>query len=288
MSSTSVDILSYTRTVWGSYLQAINWPGIGYEMFANSTLNEKFNIQSGVAPDAGERPVMRYMAIGNRGHQYAVEKDGSEVPIPVPHTARHAACYNHIPFVIREVNDDLPAEKRQRYGLRRIETINNRQYVVYYLRRLDFSTAKGSISKLQTKDNATSDAVFDSKSADLSPTPPNIATDGTNVGSDTSYISAVVTKLTLDEFDIEEIIKANYIRTGSNRSPVISEIALCSGIDHQAELQSGSGTYNEVIACQVNMFVYTFQAVSYASKGIDMTIDIGGSEPEVGTARLGG
>jgi hypothetical protein len=57
-----------TRTAWGAYLQTCLLLNLPFSMMTDTTLNEKFNVQAGVAPSAGVIPSQRYYCIGNGGH----------------------------------------------------------------------------------------------------------------------------------------------------------------------------------------------------------------------------
>ncbi len=70
-------LIEYTRTIYGVYLQTVKTVGIPFEMIPNTTLNEKLNIQAGVKPTANETPFMRYLALGNLGHTTITAEDGS-------------------------------------------------------------------------------------------------------------------------------------------------------------------------------------------------------------------
>lgn len=286
MASIEQEIIGITRTAYGIHLQTIKKLGLPYNMIENTTLNEKFNVQSGVAPAPGVTPNMHYMAIGNLGHLTVRADDGSDETIPIPHRASDAACYGHIPFVLRETNNDLPADQRRKYGLRVEETHDGRNYFAYYLRRIDM---EGVVSQLQSveidEDGVAVTTPFVPTTANLNPERPEISNTGTVLGSRSSISSSAVMTIELREDDVAEILNAHRIRTGSNRSPVISEIALCSGIDREvAGPGGGSGTFNytEVIACQVNVFISTYHALGYSSNGATFTLDVGGTESLLG------
>lgn len=281
MATEKVKITTYTRTLAGSLLQTVKWANLQFEMMTNSTLNERFNVQSGVAPDAGDIPAMRYLVIGNLGHTFVVGKSKSQVPVTLPHGTNDAACYNHIPFAIRDVGDDFTAERRKRYCLRVIETIDNKERIVYYGRRIDTSLTKASVNVVTTKDGEVTSSPYTYSTDDLKPKPPSYSTSGQTVGSDVSYMATAVFKIELDADDIAEIINANSILEGQLLPACISEIGLCTGVDKTVALPETSGSYSEVIACQVNLFVGTFHAVGYASDGLTLTIDAGTGEPKM-------
>ena len=49
-----------TRSAYGSALQSTQWPGLPFNLLANTTLNEKFSINPGVAPANGTTPKAVY------------------------------------------------------------------------------------------------------------------------------------------------------------------------------------------------------------------------------------
>lgn len=286
MASIDRDIISSTRTAYGIYLQTAKKLGLPFELIENTTLNEKFNVQAGVEPAPGIMPAMRYLSIGNLGHKTVRAEDGSDETDPVLHFGDDAACYNHIPFVLREVENDLPADQRRLYGLRVEEVHNDRNYYAYYLRRLEFDGVNVQLQRIEINDDGTTTTTPFVPSTDvLNPTPPDISNSGTVLGSRSSTTASAVITVRLTAEDIAEIINAHQVRTGSTRSPVISEMALCSGVDREVtgpSAGSGTFTYTETIACQVNVFVATNHPVAYSQDGIDFTLDVGGVEPLLG------
>jgi len=100
-------LINVTRTCYSAYLQTSKYLGLTpFRILPHTTLNEKFNIQSGVAPAVGESPNVRYLVIGNMGHYTIKADDGSDETANVLHRSNDAALYNGIPFVVREPNDD--------------------------------------------------------------------------------------------------------------------------------------------------------------------------------------
>jgi len=105
------------------------------------------------------------------------------------------------------------------------------------------------------------------------------------LGSSSSKSTSAVIDIVLDSEDIAEILNAHKIRTGSTRSPVISELALVSGVDKPVQGSAGGAstfTYQECIAAQVNVFISTYHALGYASDKAVFTLDVGGVEPMLG------
>lgn len=282
MSAIDQQIISVTRSAYGVYLQTLKQLGLKFTLVPNTTLNEKLQVQSGVTPTAAEIPNMQYIGIGNRGHATVKADDGSDETVPVPHRANDAAAYNMIPFVLREVTDDLPANLRARYRLRKLETHGGVQYYAYYLRKLNLSTVVPQLQQVEVIDGVATVTQYVPTTDDLNPTPPAISNSGVVLGSNVSVSASAIITVKLDSTDIAEILNAHRIRTGSTRSPVISEIQLVSGVDRDVQGSSGtSGSfmYTEVIAAQVNVHISTNHPLGYSSNSATLTFDVGGVEP---------
>lgn len=282
MSAIDQQIISVTRTAYGVYLQTIKQLGLPFNMIANTTLNERRNVQAGVKPAAGEVPVMRYLAIGNLGHVTVKADDGSDESLAVPHRANDAGLYNQIPFVLREVTDDLPAVMRNKFALRTTEVHNGKNYFAYYLMRMDYANVVPQLQQVEVIDGVATVTPYVPTTNDLNPERPQISNSGVVVGSDKSVSASAIITVKLDSSVIAEILNAHRVRTGSTRSPVISELALCSGVDKQVQgVSGGSGTfmYTEAIAVQVNVHISTNHPLGYSSNGATLTFDVGGVEP---------
>lgn len=287
MATIDKDIIAITRTAYGVALDTAKKLGLPFTMEPNTTLNEKFDVQAGVAPAPAIMPTMRYMGIGNLGHMTVKAQDGSDESVPIIHYAEDAACYNHIPFVLREMNNDLDAIQRRKYALRVVEEHNGRNYVAYYLRRIDMDNVTVQLQRSEINEDGTVTTVpFEPTTDVLNPVRPEISNTGTILGSRRSTTASAVMTINLTAEDVSEINNAHQIRTGSVRSPVISEIALCSGVDREVSgpsAGSGSFTYQEVIAAQVNVFISTYHALGYSTDGARFTLDVGGVEPMLGS-----
>lgn len=279
-------LINVTRTCYGAYLQTTKYLGLPFRLIQNTTLNEKFGIQAGIAPATGEIPNARYLVIGNMGHYTVKASDGSDETVPRIHRSNDAALYNHIPFVMREVGNDLTSVQRANYCLRRIETWNNKNYICYYGRRMSVAGVQPSLLEIEIRDGIPYTTPYVPTAADLNPVPPAIENSGTIIGSNKTISASAIIRVVLSAEEIIEITNAHRIRTGSMRSPVISEIGICSGVDREVSGSNGTGgqfNYSEVLACQVNVFISTNHPVGYNSNGLTLTFDIGGVEPTVGS-----
>lgn len=278
-------IINVTRTCYASYLQTTKYLGLTpFRIIPHTTLNEKFAIQNGVNPAAGEIPNVRYLTIGNMGHYTVKADDGSDETENRVHRSNHAALYNHIPFVLREVNDDLPADRREKFCLRRVESHNGRNYIAYYGMRINVSGVQPQLLEIEVINGIPVTRPYVPTTEDLNPIPPDISNNGTVIGSNKTISASAIVKISLSAEDILEITNAHRIRTNSTRSPIISEMGLCSGVDRRVDASAGSGSfqYNEVIACQINVHISTNHPIGYNSNGLNITFDVGGVEPTLG------
>lgn len=271
-----------TRTAYGSYLQTCLLMGLPFSMMANTTLNEKFGIQSGIAPDISERPTMRYYTIGNGGHKMTSGADGLSKPEPIQHRATDGAAFNHIPFVLREPEADLSNAERQNYGLRRQEQHNDVTYIAYYLKRIPMGSVVPALELKSVVDGVETTNPFVPDSSNLNPTPPVLNPEGVNLtnGDYTTATAKLVLQLT--PADVAELLNVASILYNDEGFAIISEIGLVSGIDRLVE-SPGVGnttiTFNEVIAAQIVSHLNAFYPLNFANNGTEIIIDVGATEP---------
>lgn len=285
MAAIDQEIIGVTPTIYGTYLQTVKKMNLPFTLIANTTLNEKFGVHAGVLPNAGKVPGMRYLAIGNLGHSTVKAEDGSDETVPVMHRATDAGMYGQIPFVLREAGDDLAVHERERYALRVPEVHDGRNYYAYYLRRINLTGVTPQLQRVEIIDGIATVTPFTPTTDNLNPKRPKVPNTGLILGSSSSESASAVVTVELGPDDVREIVSAHQIRTGSTRSPVISELALVSGVDKEVPgnlAGGGSFTYNEVIAAQINVHISTYHAVGYATNGATFTLDVGGVEPTLG------
>lgn len=285
MASIDQPIIAVTRTAYGVALQSMKYLGLPFTLVPNTTLNEKLNVQAGILPGAGEMPSLRYLTIGNLGHEAVREDDGSWATAPRPQKPQHSGMYGQIPFVLRETDNDLPSTMRAKYALRRQEQHNGRNYIAYYALRLNLTGVNVQLQKIEKINGVITVTPYVPTTEDLNPKVPDIPASGTVIGSNSSVSASAIITVNLTAEDIAEIINAHKIRTGSTRSPVISELGLCTGVDKDVTGQAGSSgsfRYNEVIACQINIHIATNHPIGYTSEGATLNLDVGGVEPMLG------
>lgn len=231
------------RTVYGANLQTAQLLGVPFQVVPNSTLNDKFNISNASVLNSTDMPRMQYVSIGNGGHRMKVTGNNTlQVPEPIQHRTTDAALYSHLPFVLRPIGNDLTASERERYALRRLETIAGEDYFAYYLRRMDLTGVAAQMEYKTVVADVTTATPFIPTAGNLSPTPPVVVTGG-SVSTSGDYVTAsAIVYFNLDAFDIAEILNACNIIYGSEDYAIISEIGLCSGVDKIVTALDSLGT----------------------------------------------
>ena len=270
------------RTVYGSALQTSQLLGRPYTPALNSTLNEKFEVQNGVAIPNNEVPRLRYLAIGNGGHRNDAGADGQPITVPVMHRARDAALFKHLPFILREPGNDLDSATRGKYAMRKLITVNGVPWVAYYLKRLVTDNVNVTMMHNSVTDGVVSSVPFVPTGADLNPVQPAIPSSGA-VSTSGNYLSTTaVLPLDFSSQDVAEVVQACKILFNNELYAVISEMALVSGVD---KIVKGPGPgnstidYYEAIAAQVCAHISAHYPVGYTNRGFEYGLQMGATEP---------
>jgi hypothetical protein len=271
-----------TRTAYFSALQSAMVRGGAYQWLQYTTLNEKFGVMPGEYPPAGVYPTLGYIAIGRGGLDMNTGADGQVYPDVLQHKSTDAALFNHMPFSLRLPDDDLPADRRNRYAMRVQKTFNGLTYWAYYLKRVDFTQAATDLfikQVLDSGDTTVTDFVPDE--SNLNPTPVDMSDAGTNLLAGYSVIASTIITLPLDDFDIAEIRAASQIITQATGRAIVSELALCTGASKQinAPTQTGTFPFLEAVGVQVATFVQSLYPLDYINTSLNDQLELGISEP---------
>lgn len=271
-----------TRTVYGSYLQTCLKLNRPFVLQQYTTLNEKLGIQSGVAPAPGVYPSVKYFCIGNKGHQSQIGADGIGLTVAAQHRATDAALFNQLPFVLREIANDLTGTERANYALRREQTHNGQTYVAYYLRRIDMT---GVEAEMQYRTNVNGNVVvtpFVPTADNLSPTPVEIPAEGVGtVAGDYVIVNSQV-DISLSPWEVAELMNAAEIIYGDTSYAIISEIGLCSGVDKAVTVTPSVGVpfnFNEAIGVQITTHIAVMNMVKYSNNGVTRILSLGTNDP---------
>lgn len=269
------------RTIYGSDLQTCAHLGLPFTLRQHTTLNEKFNINAGVAPTTTEMPKLGYFCIGNGGHKYVTGSNGIPVSKPTQHRATDAALFKHLPFVLRQPDLDLTPAQRAAYGLRKQITHAGRNYIAYYARRFGSNNIDQGMEYRVVNNGVTTVSPFVPNISNLNPSPAELDTTGINVVSGDYIASSAKFTLSLTEEEITEILHACEILYDDEAYGIISEIGLVTGVDKIVSVAGTNGNFNmnEIVAAQVAVHCASHIELPYTKNGFSVVLDIGKSEP---------
>lgn len=275
-----------THTIWGQTLMTANALGIEYPIFQHSTLNELYRVQENARLERNERPKIGYFCLGMGGHgTSSFNFNGKTFAKPdlYKHDPKDAGLYEPIPFVLRRLNNDLTPEERANYGLRVKRSYNGVEYFAYYAKR--FTTATSEIRILQdtvVNGKLTSQPYVADRS-NLSPERPTLSPRGVVVASNEKLRNNLEIVISMDSNDMKNLMDVSRILfDGNEEFLVISEIALCSGVDRMVTGVTGNGQplqYNEVLACQVAAFITMHKLAADNNGGFEVYFDMGSRVP---------
>lgn len=271
-----------TRTVYGAAVQSSLFLGVACQYPEFSTLNKALNIRANQPPSNTARPSLSFYVWGNRGHKISVGANGIPLNEIVQHRATDAGLYGMLPFVLREVNNDLTASERTKYCLRRQEEHNGVLYYAYYGRRLNKSNLVPAMYYTQVEDGESTTTNFIPTAANLTPTPPSVSNTGTNLIT-ADYVSARSRMaLEISENEVAEMLNVAKVLFDDERYAIISEIGLVTSVDLAVTAPGfGGATFNflETIGAQIAAHVATYQALVYTNTGTTIEMDVGVNEP---------
>lgn len=279
------------RTINGAVFQSAIAIGKQPSIKPNSTLNQKLNIFPEEVFNAEpltvkEIPRIQYVVIGNKGHRITLDGDQEPDVIDQQHLARDSGLYNEIPWVLREVTNDLTPAERLKFRLRKLQTFNGKNYIAYYARVIDYTNTVPQAEHMVKINNGGDRVQFDVKpfintSSDLNPTPPLLDNNGVIITSGDFLRATAKATISLTPSDVNEILEACKIIYGSYNKAVISEIGYCYGVDKplQGNFNGTIMTYTDVIGCTIHTYSTYFARLRDATDGIDITVNIGCTEP---------
>lgn len=231
-----------------------------YKIIANTSLNEKFDILSKVPVPAGVYPTLQYWAIGTGGNNVIGNATGFSYS---EHTPLDGALFNHVPFIMRPVTDDLTALEKSKYRMRKLEIVNDREYACYYLKvipTVNLTTDFYKIVTRQMPDGHKDSILYLVDMNDptiLNPTPRDRRVDINAIDSTIALSKLAKLEFNLTEEEIQELKKVYELKKIERGQ--ITELAACTGIDNH------SLGYAEATCTQVAFF---FEI------DLDLTVDI--------------
>lgn len=291
------------RTAWGAQVQTASLPGISMPSLTNSTINEALACNATATLTPADRPITKYVAIGNGGHAITPGVGGLGLPSPVSHRSLDVTLFNHLPFVLRLPTNDLTAIEATKYRMRQLvhvlsgvitpgpAPLNSTavNYIAYYLKVLDTTTANISMMYNTVVNGAVTSTPYTPPVSGLIPVPMALANAGVNVTSGDYITVSALLPFVMTAADTAEYVNVCTIIYNDPNYAIISEIALVSGVERNVTNAITpnttipgtfvNSTYTDLVGAQVMSFISTFFAMQFNNAGIDFTLDIGASEP---------
>lgn len=269
-----------TRTVALAELTSAYLHGTPYDVREFSTLNEKLGILSGVNPTS-RLPEIKFFAVGIGGMGMTGTASAARA-IYYQHSPEDAALFEQVPFCLRTLDNDLLPAQRSNYALRKEISIGGVTYVAYYLRRINLAASKVVTRVRNIKNGVVTESDYVVTAANLSPQR-NVADSGlVNVTEGNFLVTSRRMSLSFTESDVQELMNVfNIMYAGDLDLARISEIAICSGIDHNVQVTSPTGNYNftDAARVQVMAFLGEDRALRFNTSGWGRDVDVGGGIP---------
>lgn len=273
------------RTIIGNENQVRRELGLPFYAKPNSTLNELLRINPTLMPPATTIPTIGYFCIGMGGISMQNCSNNPDV-FPFPKVYQHRAddtgLFKIIPFVMREVNNDLTPSERAKYALRRRENLNGVDYYSYYLKRLDLSQTTVETRIITKQADGSYESIdYIPKDSNLNPRPQELTAQEENVLKAQYARTVAQVAVNFGKSDVDELYNVFNILHGDPMKAVISEIGLVSGVDKPVEITSSTGRtqQNEVIAAQIAHINRTIQYLGANTGGFDSIFNLGINEP---------
>jgi hypothetical protein len=271
-------MLKSTRTPYGTYLNLCKQFNVTPSILSQTTLNEKFNVLSGVRPSDLNEITTKYIGIGNSGLKLETGAiDNITRMTPVRRKPNAGALYNHIPFIMREVGSDLTELERRRYRMSALEVYDGVEYHVYYLRALEEDTYQPVITTIKY-DGSDTPVISDYIPGDevLNPTHPVTADVNSSIRDKIAIQIKIEFKLT--EQDIAEIRNACEIIFGDTGYATVSEIGLFSGVDMDTNVvrDAATVTVTEAVVVQLAGSLTVGRVLDLGEVSGSTTILVGG------------
>lgn len=233
------------------------------ELLKYMTLNEVYGIlaDESIGVKHGKDFVMGYFGIGIGGSR-SIGNDsfGLEDRQVYQHKATDFNAYHPIPFLIRELSNDIDPIQREMFRMRVVRPIGDKIYVMYFLKKINFDDFKPSL-KVGTRDpntGAENSYPYIPKKEDIQPTPGVLTTVDSIPLSDTYVNGNGKLDLSLNVDDLNEVRNVCRILYGNANKAAINEMYVVHGIEtkYDGEIdQGGTVNYSELqsAVCSFNI-----------------------------------
>lgn len=228
-----------------------------------TTLNELYEIlaDESIGRKNGKDFTLGYYGIGIGGSRsIGLDSNGLEGRRVFQHKATDFGAYYPIPFLIREIGDDIDPEMRRKYRIRVVRKIGDKIYVMYYLKKINFLEFDATM-KIGERDPVTGneqERPYIPVKEDLTPTPYELVSVN-DVPITNQYVNGTgKMDLSLDGNDLEEVRNVCRVLFNDASKAAINEMYLVYGIESRNEgdiANGGTVEYEELVSACVSYFI---------------------------------
>lgn len=263
-------IINSNKTNYCRKLETAMLLGKPYNALANTTLNEKFNILVNNKPT--DYPRLKYYAIGVGGHDII---DGNVGYTYSEHDSTDATLFNHVPFVMVPVTEDLTSTEQANYRFKIKETYGGVEYYCYYLKLIPSVDYNDLLYVVNVTDNVPSLSVLDTHTDKfLNPVPKSRTANPTVIDKVSYVVNVAKTEFSLFNAELVNINKAIEIKYGNKYK--LTEVGVCFGED--ITTTTGKEAVGVQIAFHIKVDINTSILINNATNNIVRNIEIGGVE----------
>lgn len=259
------------RSLYNVDLHLAMLTGHDYICLPNTTLNEKLNIKPTAKVPSGRYPTLQYIGIGIGG---ATSLNQSPGFINSEHSPIDGCLFEHIPFVVKELNDDLNNNDRLKYRMRKEEILpNGKTYACYYLKVIPTIDYDSKFYTITTREGISYIKQLDMNNPEILNPKPKTRVLKYDELEETELITKLCKfKFTLDAKEKKELENVYKLLGIENQ---LTEIGLFTGLDVD------DGRFKEATCCQM-MFSFdvkldmTYELNQLAT--MEKYIELGGTE----------
>ena len=271
-----MNIYNSTRTIYNIKLQTHMMANIPYAPLPNTTLNEKFNIlqyeqHSCIPGNSTIYPTIKGICLGNGGKDILNSNMG-EMKLG-KHSPVDGALFNHIPFILREENNDIVGDEQSNYRLRKKIFINGKKYIAYYAKifQKDNLYYRPEILIVDNNKLIPSIKIFNTDRTDI--LNPNPDRDNTMATYENSIYTINLLRFKFILTDNDKLELANVFKLLNIKNYLLTELGVITGIDHN------DGERNELIYSQIAYFIdISLNLDTLNKKALVTNIELGGGE----------
>jgi hypothetical protein len=209
-----------------------------------STLNTKFGVQASRLPSNAK--LVRYFCWGVGGRT----NDNNTLSSAQYVLGTNMSLYAIRPFRAVPLASDLTALERANYAMRKVQTIDGVPYVLYYLKKIDFTQSQ--VQYKRTDPVTGVDTLYDLDYSNLAPTAP--VADANGLITDVSDSISVVLPGSMTITGQEVFESMSVIDGGDTRYSIVSELGFVSASTETVSAVNSVGaqfTYSEAILAQM-------------------------------------